>query len=207
MYSSFRVSSPDLLCSIMWIQYWKGRFTCASSVTWITCKSTFPILYSHDWAKCKSQSGLETLNPLYEYLVLVWCTAGGAHSPREGVLFMTHICAATIVWTCVLGAHIADLNCLEMFARNLVPGWTSWGDEVLKFQQVSWLPVSCIHTKLCTKPSCLKAGVHRTALAPLLPQEIAAADMEGVSEGKKRKLVHKMTLHSVLRTTSYTAWH
>ena len=139
-----------------------------------------------------------------------WCLFGALldeHIVPEKVsyLWLIRICVATIVWTCVLGAHIADLNCLEMFARNLVPGWTSWGDEVLKFQQVSWLPVSCIHTKLCTKPSCLKAGVHRTALAPLLPQEIAAADMEGVSEGKKRKLVHKMTLHSVLHTTSYTA--
>lgn len=25
-------------------------------------------------------------------------------------------------------------RCLEMFARNLTPGWTSWGNEVLKFQ-------------------------------------------------------------------------
>ena len=25
---------------------------------------------------------------------------------------------------------------LELFARNLLPGWTSWGNEVLKFQQI-----------------------------------------------------------------------
>jgi hypothetical protein len=25
---------------------------------------------------------------------------------------------------------------LELFARNLLPGWTSWGNEVLKFQEV-----------------------------------------------------------------------
>ncbi|XP_002127115.2 N(6)-adenine-specific methyltransferase METTL4 [Ciona intestinalis] len=29
-------------------------------------------------------------------------------------------------------------KCLEMFARNLMPGWTSWGNEVLKFQNVSY---------------------------------------------------------------------
>uniref|UniRef100_F6UFW3 Methyltransferase-like protein 4 n=2 Tax=Ciona intestinalis TaxID=7719 RepID=F6UFW3_CIOIN len=29
-------------------------------------------------------------------------------------------------------------KCLEMFARNLIPGWTSWGNEVLKFQNVSY---------------------------------------------------------------------
>lgn len=29
-----------------------------------------------------------------------------------------------------------NLKCLEMFARSLMPGWTSWGNEVLKFQEV-----------------------------------------------------------------------
>ncbi|XP_065834675.1 N(6)-adenine-specific methyltransferase METTL4-like isoform X2 [Oscarella lobularis] len=27
-----------------------------------------------------------------------------------------------------------DASCLEIFARNLIPKWTSWGNEVLKFQ-------------------------------------------------------------------------
>ncbi|XP_027798758.2 N(6)-adenine-specific methyltransferase METTL4 [Marmota flaviventris] len=31
-----------------------------------------------------------------------------------------------------------DGKCLEMFARNLQPGWTSWGNEVLKFQHVDY---------------------------------------------------------------------
>jgi len=26
-------------------------------------------------------------------------------------------------------------QCLELFARNLTPGWTSWGNEVLNFQR------------------------------------------------------------------------
>ncbi|CAD7703248.1 unnamed protein product [Ostreobium quekettii] len=34
-----------------------------------------------------------------------------------------------------LGPH---LRCLEMFARELVPGWTSWGNEVLHFQTFDW---------------------------------------------------------------------
>ncbi|XP_024614719.1 methyltransferase-like protein 4 isoform X1 [Neophocaena asiaeorientalis asiaeorientalis] len=29
-------------------------------------------------------------------------------------------------------------ECLELFARNLQPGWTSWGNEVLKFQHVDY---------------------------------------------------------------------
>ncbi|XP_047382896.1 N(6)-adenine-specific methyltransferase METTL4 isoform X1 [Sciurus carolinensis] len=31
-----------------------------------------------------------------------------------------------------------DGKCLELFARNLQPGWTSWGNEVLKFQHVDY---------------------------------------------------------------------
>ncbi|KAF7246312.1 Methyltransferase-like protein 4 [Varanus komodoensis] len=31
-----------------------------------------------------------------------------------------------------------DVECLELFARNLHPGWTSWGNEVLKFQHMDY---------------------------------------------------------------------
>uniref|UniRef100_A0A8C5Q6A6 Methyltransferase 4, N6-adenosine n=1 Tax=Leptobrachium leishanense TaxID=445787 RepID=A0A8C5Q6A6_9ANUR len=31
-----------------------------------------------------------------------------------------------------------DAQCLELFARNLQPGWTSWGNEVLKFQHLDY---------------------------------------------------------------------
>ncbi|XP_075069475.1 N(6)-adenine-specific methyltransferase METTL4 isoform X1 [Mixophyes fleayi] len=31
-----------------------------------------------------------------------------------------------------------DVEYLELFARNLQPGWTSWGNEVLKFQHVDY---------------------------------------------------------------------
>ncbi|XP_020791392.2 N(6)-adenine-specific methyltransferase METTL4 [Boleophthalmus pectinirostris] len=33
-------------------------------------------------------------------------------------------------------------KCLELFARNLHPGWTSWGNEVLKFQHVSYFTMT-----------------------------------------------------------------
>ncbi|XP_062986671.1 N(6)-adenine-specific methyltransferase METTL4 isoform X2 [Elgaria multicarinata webbii] len=32
----------------------------------------------------------------------------------------------------------SDVECLELFARNLQPGWTSWGNEVLKFQHMDY---------------------------------------------------------------------
>ncbi|CAB1349522.1 unnamed protein product [Coregonus sp. 'balchen'] len=35
----------------------------------------------------------------------------------------------------------ADAQCLELFARSLQPGWTSWGNEVIKFQHVSYYTV------------------------------------------------------------------
>ncbi|XP_054034725.1 N(6)-adenine-specific methyltransferase METTL4 [Dryobates pubescens] len=31
-----------------------------------------------------------------------------------------------------------DVQCLELFARSLQPGWTSWGNEVLKFQHMDY---------------------------------------------------------------------
>lgn len=51
---------------------------------------------------------------------------------------------------CVLHSHKPPLaevlkdyikpggKCLELFARSLQPGWTSWGNEVLKFQHVDY---------------------------------------------------------------------
>uniref|UniRef100_A0A3Q3AS12 Methyltransferase 4, N6-adenosine n=1 Tax=Kryptolebias marmoratus TaxID=37003 RepID=A0A3Q3AS12_KRYMA len=36
----------------------------------------------------------------------------------------------------------AEAKCLELFARSLQPGWTSWGNEVLKFQHVSYFNVT-----------------------------------------------------------------
>ncbi|XP_071593350.1 N(6)-adenine-specific methyltransferase METTL4 [Heliangelus exortis] len=41
--------------------------------------------------------------------------------------------------TAVLAEFIQpDVECLELFARNLQPGWTSWGNEVLKFQHIDY---------------------------------------------------------------------
>ncbi|XP_060950056.1 N(6)-adenine-specific methyltransferase METTL4 [Limanda limanda] len=36
----------------------------------------------------------------------------------------------------------ADASCLELFARCLQPGWTSWGNEVLKFQHTSYFTMT-----------------------------------------------------------------
>ncbi|GLD54636.1 methyltransferase-like protein 4 isoform X1 [Lates japonicus] len=36
----------------------------------------------------------------------------------------------------------AEASCLELFARSLQPGWTSWGNEVLKFQHSSYFTLT-----------------------------------------------------------------
>ncbi|XP_011606311.2 methyltransferase-like protein 4 [Takifugu rubripes] len=36
----------------------------------------------------------------------------------------------------------SEPTCLELFARSLLPGWTSWGNEVLKFQHASYFTVT-----------------------------------------------------------------
>ncbi|XP_023264079.1 methyltransferase-like protein 4 [Seriola lalandi dorsalis] len=36
----------------------------------------------------------------------------------------------------------AEATCLELFARSLQPGWTSWGNEVLKFQNSSYFALT-----------------------------------------------------------------
>ncbi|CAN9506376.1 unnamed protein product [Ophioblennius macclurei] len=36
----------------------------------------------------------------------------------------------------------AEAKCLELFARSLQPGWTSWGNEVLKFQHTSYFTLT-----------------------------------------------------------------
>lgn len=36
----------------------------------------------------------------------------------------------------------AEPKCLELFARSLQPGWTSWGNEVLKFQHTSYFTLT-----------------------------------------------------------------
>ncbi|XP_034026818.1 N(6)-adenine-specific DNA methyltransferase METTL4 [Thalassophryne amazonica] len=38
----------------------------------------------------------------------------------------------------------ANSKCLELFARNLQPGWTSWGNEVLKLQQTSYFTLNLL---------------------------------------------------------------
>lgn len=43
----------------------------------------------------------------------------------------------------VLKPYIAaEAKRLELFARSLQPGWTSWGNEVLKFQHTSYFTLT-----------------------------------------------------------------
>lgn len=43
-----------------------------------------------------------------------------------------------IIKTCLLKPLGKDTRCLEMFARSLTSGWTSWGNEVLMLQNIEY---------------------------------------------------------------------
>ena len=45
-----------------------------------------------------------------------------------------------------LKSHLdTDSKCLELFARNLLPGWTSWGNEVIKYQNIIYFDNFEVH--------------------------------------------------------------
>ncbi|KAG9348003.1 hypothetical protein JZ751_004022 [Albula glossodonta] len=60
-----------------------------------------------------------------------------------------------------------DAKCLELFARNLQPGWTSWGNEVIKFQHLSYFdvePASWPDSRLSPPPACSQSPALKPAL-------------------------------------------
>ncbi|KAL1006859.1 hypothetical protein UPYG_G00078170 [Umbra pygmaea] len=62
-------------------------------------------------------------------------------------------------------------QCLELFARSLHPGWTSWGNEVVKFQHISYYTVEATDTPT-DKPTAKDMGDPNDPppeAAPLLP--------------------------------------
>lgn len=61
-----------------------------------------------------------------------------------------------------LRASVEQLPCLELFAREMQSGWTSWGNEVLRFQDahqfgVHEAPLTHLDA-LCTAPAALAAA-------------------------------------------------
>ncbi|NXW65331.1 METL4 protein, partial [Eurystomus gularis] len=61
--------------------------------------------------------------PEHQLIVSVPCSLHSHKPPLAGVLAE------------FIKPHV---ECLELFARNLQPGWTSWGNEVLKFQHIDY---------------------------------------------------------------------
>lgn len=72
--------------------------------------------------KGKLSSYSDTIPLPYNNAFLCVPTRVHSQKPYLGDLFAPHL--------------PKDPNCLELFARNLLHGWTSWGNEVLKFQQI-----------------------------------------------------------------------
>ena len=45
---------------------------------------------------------------------------------------------SNVIENCVKQYYQEPFRCLELFARNLTPGWTSWGNEVLMMQNITY---------------------------------------------------------------------
>ncbi|XP_063307577.1 N(6)-adenine-specific methyltransferase METTL4 [Pelobates fuscus] len=88
----------------------------------------------------------------YEILVLGRLQKDDNSIPREPTCNLTPIPQHKLIVSvpCKLHSHKPplseilkeyvkqDAECLELFARNLQPGWTCWGNEVLKFQHIDY---------------------------------------------------------------------
>ncbi|KAJ1190950.1 hypothetical protein NDU88_000268 [Pleurodeles waltl] len=88
----------------------------------------------------------------YEVLVLGRLRAAAKSAPRQSDEDHTPIPDHKLIVSipCTLHSHKPPLaevltdyikpgaECLELFARNLQAGWTSWGNEVLKFQHIDY---------------------------------------------------------------------
>jgi len=79
---------------------------------------------------CKGKSGtckadIDTFlkSTKFSKEIQVFCSIPGMHSRKPPLKGLLEACLPK------------DPSCLELFARNLAPGFTSWGNEVLYFQQ------------------------------------------------------------------------
>ncbi|KAF7213455.1 N(6)-adenine-specific methyltransferase METTL4 [Nothobranchius furzeri] len=137
-------------------------------VTWVTNRPSHlrfvhDELYPHwgvqvlaDWFWVKVTTSGEYVFPIdsqhkkpYEILVLGrYCSADTSRKPSE-IPKIEDKCVIVSVPSAlhsqkpslseVLRPFVgAEAECLELFARSLQPRWTSWGNEVLKFQHISY---------------------------------------------------------------------
>ncbi|KAI4890507.1 hypothetical protein NFI96_011444 [Prochilodus magdalenae] len=137
-------------------------------VTWVTNRSRHlrfvkEELYPHwgvkllaEWLWVKVTRGGEFVFPLdsphkkpYEVLLLgrICAKADSATRPEECeipdhrllISIPSALHSQKPSLSAVLRPYIKqNARCLEMFARSLQPGWTSWGNEVIKFQHHSY---------------------------------------------------------------------
>ncbi|XP_053716107.1 N(6)-adenine-specific methyltransferase METTL4 [Synchiropus splendidus] len=138
-------------------------------VTWVTnrpshlrfvCEELYPhwgVEVLAEWYWVKVTTAGEFVFPLdsphkkpYEVLVLGRCRSSVSNTTRSEVESGRLIVSVPSTLhsqkpslSDVLKPYVpAGASCLELFARSLQPGWTSWGNEVLKFQHVSYFTQS-----------------------------------------------------------------
>ena len=122
----FPTWSIQLIGKWYWIKITTtGEFVCNFDSTHKKPYECILIGYHNKFGQFKNSQLLEMLEsfPFHKIICSVPCRL---HS-RKPVLyeFFTEFLAD-------------DSKCLELFARCLTPGWTSWGNEVLKYQNINY---------------------------------------------------------------------
>ncbi|XP_053427153.1 N(6)-adenine-specific methyltransferase METTL4 isoform X2 [Nycticebus coucang] len=113
--------SVEVVAEWHWVKFLAGAgFEPATSDVWGQCPT--PLSHRHHPLDRNADTTVLPI-PDHKLIVSVPCILH-SHKPPLAEVLKDYIKPAG--------------ECLELFARNLQPGWTSWGNEVLKFQHVNY---------------------------------------------------------------------
>ncbi|XP_061821749.1 N(6)-adenine-specific methyltransferase METTL4 [Nerophis lumbriciformis] len=107
-------------------------------------KKPYEVLVLGRYCRSQEKSSSESFSTPVENQRLVVSVPSALHSHKPSL-------------SEVLKPYIGgDASCLELFARSLQPGWTSWGNEVLRFQHTSyftWTPADKLTQSSASSPN------------------------------------------------------
>ncbi|XP_061778183.1 N(6)-adenine-specific methyltransferase METTL4 isoform X3 [Nerophis ophidion] len=107
-------------------------------------KKPYEVLVLGRYSRSQEKSSTESVSTPVENQRLVVSVPSALHSHKPSL-------------SEVLKPYVGgDASCLELFARSLQPGWTSWGNEVLRFQHTSyftWTPAEKLTKSPASAPS------------------------------------------------------
>jgi hypothetical protein len=76
------------------------------------------------------------------------CTLHSRKPPLDSKFFVdAHVRMDDSFIQALLAAYLpTEPKCLELFARALIPGWSAWGNEPLKFQHIAYFESTSVDT-------------------------------------------------------------